>query len=113
MNTPEQKPITNSRDTQELHYEAGCEVLQIFLDHQTKSKTSLLQDFAFYEVGWSGGQVVGSAVDSPQQLSQSRTMGNGSPMPPASAPPAPGAFMGMPPPGNGIPPVPQVPARYR
>ena len=50
LNTPEQKPITNSRDTQELHYEAGCEVLQIFLDHQTKSKTSLLQDFAYYEV---------------------------------------------------------------
>lgn len=50
INTPEQKPITNSRDTQELHYEAGCEVLQIFLDHQTKSKTSLLQDFAYYEV---------------------------------------------------------------
>lgn len=50
LNTPEQKPITNSRDTQELHYEAGCEVLQIFLDYQTRSKTSLLQDFAYYEV---------------------------------------------------------------
>ena len=50
LNTPEQKPITNSRDTQELHYEAGCEVLQIFLDYQAKSKTSLLQDFAYYEV---------------------------------------------------------------
>ncbi|WVO14378.1 hypothetical protein L204_102011 [Cryptococcus depauperatus] len=48
-NTPECKPITNSRDTQELPYEAGCEVLEIFLDHQTKSKTSLLQDFAYYE----------------------------------------------------------------
>ena len=50
IHTPEQKPITNSRDTQELHYEAGCEVLQIFLDYQNKSKTSLLQDFAYYEV---------------------------------------------------------------
>lgn len=50
LNTPEQKPITNSRDTQELHYDAGCEVLQIFLDHQALSKTSLLQDFAYYEV---------------------------------------------------------------
>lgn len=49
-NTPECKPITNSRDTQELPYEAGTEVLQIFLDYQTKSKTSLLQDFAYYEV---------------------------------------------------------------
>lgn len=50
VNTPEMKPITNSRDTQEIHYEAGCEVLQIFLDHRTKSRTSLLQDFAYYEV---------------------------------------------------------------
>nr|XP_019011532.1 uncharacterized protein I206_03632 [Kwoniella pini CBS 10737]OCF50313.1 hypothetical protein I206_03632 [Kwoniella pini CBS 10737] len=49
-NTPENKPMTNSRDTQELPYEAGCEVLQIFLEHQSKSKTSLLQDFAYYEV---------------------------------------------------------------
>lgn len=48
-NTPERKPITNSRDTQELEYDAGCEVLQIFLDWQHKAKTSLLQDFAYYE----------------------------------------------------------------
>lgn len=48
-NTPERKPITNSRDTQELDYDAGCEVLQIFLDWQHKAKTSLLQDFAYYE----------------------------------------------------------------
>ncbi|BEI83230.1 hypothetical protein CcaverHIS002_0310980 [Cutaneotrichosporon cavernicola] len=48
-NTPDRKPITTSRDTQELPYDIGCEVLQIFLDHQHKSKTSLLQDFAYYE----------------------------------------------------------------
>lgn len=48
-NTPERKPITNTRDTTEVPYDAGCEVLQIFLDHQHKSKTSLLQDFAYYE----------------------------------------------------------------
>jgi hypothetical protein len=48
-NTPERKPITNTRDTTEVPYENGCEVLQIFLDHQHKSKTSLLQDFAYYE----------------------------------------------------------------
>ena len=52
IHTPEQKPITNSRDTQELHYEAGCEMLQIFLEFQNKSKTSLLQDFAYYEVSY-------------------------------------------------------------
>jgi hypothetical protein len=52
INTTEQKPITNSRDTQEVHYDGGCEVLQIFLEHQNKSKTSLLQDFAYYEVSY-------------------------------------------------------------
>jgi hypothetical protein len=50
--------MTNSRDTQELHYEAGTEVLGIFLDHQAKSRTSLLQDFAYYEVGPGGNESV-------------------------------------------------------
>ncbi|KAJ9104134.1 hypothetical protein QFC19_004118 [Naganishia cerealis] len=48
MNTPEQKPITNSRDTQELLWEAGCEVLSIFV--KFKEKTSLLQDWGFHEM---------------------------------------------------------------
>lgn len=48
-NTQEMKPVTNSRDTQELPAEAGQEMLRIFLAHP--SRTSLLQDFAFYEVG--------------------------------------------------------------
>ncbi|EKC98655.1 hypothetical protein A1Q2_07077 [Trichosporon asahii var. asahii CBS 8904] len=48
-NTQDQKPITQSRDSTELPYDVGCAVLQIFLDHQHKSKTSLLQDFAYYE----------------------------------------------------------------
>lgn len=48
MNTPEQKPITNSRDTQELLWDAGCEVLSIFV--KFKEKTSLLQDWGFHEV---------------------------------------------------------------
>ncbi|KIO34821.1 hypothetical protein M407DRAFT_63820, partial [Tulasnella calospora MUT 4182] len=47
-NTQEMKPVTNSRDTQELPPEAGQEMLRIFLTHS--SRTSLLQDFAFYEV---------------------------------------------------------------
>lgn len=46
-NTQERKPVTNSRDTQELLPEAGQEMLRIF--HIHPARTSLLQDFAFYE----------------------------------------------------------------
>lgn len=48
MNTQEQKPITNSRDTQELLRDAGVEVLRIFVAF--KQRTSLLEDFGFYEM---------------------------------------------------------------
>lgn len=41
MNTNEQKPVTSSRDTQEVPYEQGCEMLRIFASYQ--AKTSLLQ----------------------------------------------------------------------
>lgn len=47
-NTAERKPVTNSRDTQELMPDAGLEMLRIF--HTHPARTSLLQDFAFYEV---------------------------------------------------------------
>ncbi|KAF8584082.1 YTH-domain-containing protein [Ramaria rubella] len=47
-NTQERKPVTNSRDTQELLPEAGHEMLRIFFTHP--ARTSLLQDFAFYEM---------------------------------------------------------------
>lgn len=40
--------MTNSRDTQELMADAGQEMLRIF--HSHPARTSLLQDFAFYEV---------------------------------------------------------------
>ncbi|KAG6870381.1 hypothetical protein C0993_004680, partial [Termitomyces sp. T159_Od127] len=43
----ERKPVTNSRDTQELLPDAGQEMLRIF--HTHPARTSLLQDFAFYE----------------------------------------------------------------
>ncbi|EJU00782.1 YTH-domain-containing protein, partial [Dacryopinax primogenitus] len=48
-NTQEKKPVTNSRDTQELLQDAGQEMLRIFLTHP--ARTSLLQDFIYYEVG--------------------------------------------------------------
>ncbi|GAB2266801.1 hypothetical protein Dimus_001790 [Dionaea muscipula] len=43
----EDKPVTNSRDTQEVKLEHGLEVLKIFKLHQ--SKTTILDDFDFYE----------------------------------------------------------------
>lgn len=41
------KPVTNSRDTQEVKPEQGIQVLKIFKSHV--SKTSILDDFEFYE----------------------------------------------------------------
>ncbi|KAJ0982553.1 hypothetical protein J5N97_010808 [Dioscorea zingiberensis] len=41
------KPVTNSRDTQEVKLEQGIQVLKLFKEHV--SKTSILDDFAFYE----------------------------------------------------------------
>uniref|UniRef100_A0ACD6A7R4 Uncharacterized protein n=1 Tax=Avena sativa TaxID=4498 RepID=A0ACD6A7R4_AVESA len=41
------KPVTNSRDTQEVKLEQGLQMLKIFKDHV--SKTSILDDFPFYE----------------------------------------------------------------
>ncbi|KAM7484926.1 hypothetical protein LguiA_000935 [Lonicera macranthoides] len=43
----ENKPVTNSRDTQEIRYKKGMEMLKIFKSYT--SKTSLLDDFMYYE----------------------------------------------------------------
>ncbi|GAB4859038.1 YT521-B-like domain [Ancistrocladus abbreviatus] len=43
----EHKPVTNSRDTQEIPYRQGMEMLKIFKNYM--SKTSLLDDFMYYE----------------------------------------------------------------
>ncbi|CAN8321222.1 unnamed protein product [Cochlearia groenlandica] len=43
----ENKPVTNSRDTQEIMLKQGLEVLKIFKDHA--ERTSLLDDFLYYE----------------------------------------------------------------
>ncbi|EOA39883.1 hypothetical protein CARUB_v10008560mg [Capsella rubella] len=43
----ENKPVTNSRDTQEIMLKQGLEVLKIFKDHM--ERTSLLDDFLYYE----------------------------------------------------------------
>ncbi|XP_030956123.1 YTH domain-containing protein ECT4-like isoform X4 [Quercus lobata] len=41
------KPVTNSRDTQEVKLEQGLKMIAIFKEHP--SKTSILDDFGFYE----------------------------------------------------------------
>ncbi|GAB2294186.1 YT521-B-like domain [Dionaea muscipula] len=43
----EHKPVTNSRDTQEIMYRPGMEMLKIFRSYIPK--TSLLDDFMYYE----------------------------------------------------------------
>ncbi|MBA0681661.1 hypothetical protein Goari_023447 [Gossypium aridum] len=43
----ENKPVTNSRDTQEIMYRQGMEMLKVFKNHAMK--TSLLDDFMYYE----------------------------------------------------------------
>ncbi|KAH7889546.1 YT521-B-like domain-containing protein [Phlebopus sp. FC_14] len=72
-NTAERKPVTNSRDTQELLPDAGQEMLRIF--HTHPARTSLLQDFAFYELQamqkMQQQANVGTASDGPTPQSQS------------------------------------------
>lgn len=43
----ENKPVTNSRDTQEVKLEQGLQMIKIFKDHS--SKQCILDDFDFYE----------------------------------------------------------------
>ncbi|KAL5979355.1 YTH domain-containing protein [Asimina triloba] len=43
----ENKPVTNSRDTQEVKFPQGSEMLNIFKSYT--AKTSILDDFGFYE----------------------------------------------------------------
>lgn len=43
----ENKPVTNSRDTQEVKIEQGVKVIKVFKEHV--SKTCILDDFVFYE----------------------------------------------------------------
>ncbi|KAJ4872339.1 evolutionarily conserved C-terminal region 2 [Raphanus sativus] len=44
----ENKPVTNSRDTQEVKLEQGVKIMKIFKEHT--SKTCILDDLSFYEV---------------------------------------------------------------
>ena len=89
----ENKPVTNSRDTQEIMLEPGREMLHIF--QQFRNKTSILDDFGFY--------------DKRQELLEQRTQMSHGPMPA----PMHGMQLGTGMPGLGIMPhmlaVPQPP----
>ncbi|KAK1296264.1 hypothetical protein QJS10_CPB15g02108 [Acorus calamus] len=43
----ENKPVTNSRDTQDINLDQGLAMLKVFKEHV--SKTSIVDDFSFYE----------------------------------------------------------------
>ncbi|GAA6001080.1 hypothetical protein JCM10207_007403 [Rhodosporidiobolus poonsookiae] len=75
-NTPENKPVTSSRDTQEVPYDAGLEVLRIIASYQ--SRTSLLQDYAWYEAS--------SRLQQAQQAAAAGGDPNGVPQPFADVP---------------------------
>ncbi|KAI4348446.1 hypothetical protein L6164_009169 [Bauhinia variegata] len=62
----ENKPVTNSRDTQEVKFEKGIEILKIFKAHS--SKTCILDDFGFYERK-SREQLFQKQVNKPNDLS--------------------------------------------
>ena len=72
----ENKPVTNSRDTQEVMLDQGRELLRIF--HTYSSKTSILDDFGFY--------------DKRQELMEMRAQGMGG----VPGMPIPGAAVGLP-----------------
>lgn len=119
----ENKPVTNSRDTQELMVDNGREMLRIFSSF--KSKASILNDFPFYDkrqelleartqvggdlhLGGLGGGAVGGGV--PQPVAMGGAVGGGLPLPGemglgmGSAEPA-GGVAGLPLPGMGAPPA--------
>lgn len=79
LNTQERKPVTNSRDTQELLPEAGQEMLRIF--HTHPARTSLLQDFGFYELQSLQKHVQGGANDHSPPQAASPVSQNRSPHP--------------------------------
>ncbi|GKV07398.1 hypothetical protein SLEP1_g19181 [Rubroshorea leprosula] len=65
----ENKPVTNSRDTQEVNFEQGIQILKIFKGHS--SKTCILDDFEFYE----SRQKIMRDKKAKHQLSQKQVLG--------------------------------------
>ncbi|KAH9821229.1 YTH domain family protein 3 [Melampsora americana] len=69
-NTPENKPVTSSRDTQEVPYDKGIEVLSIMSAFQ--SRTTLLQDYAWYEQNESLKAQTAETTQQPQEQSNNK-----------------------------------------
>ncbi|CAJ1921685.1 unnamed protein product [Sphenostylis stenocarpa] len=66
----ENKPVTNSRDTQEVEFEKGVQVAKIFKEHS--SQTCILDDFGFYEAREKANQEKKSKEQQfPKQISKS------------------------------------------
>ncbi|XP_072994691.1 YTH domain-containing protein ECT4-like isoform X1 [Typha latifolia] len=65
----ENKPVTNSRDTQEVKLEQGLEMLSIFKKHE--ADMSILEDFDFYEEREKAMQENRARQQQQQQLSSS------------------------------------------
>ena len=88
-------------------------MLKIFLEYQTKSKTSLLQDFAYYEVRLKIPHE--SDADDVQSLAASRAIGDSQmpPPPPPSAPAHAAGFNLQRPMSAGQMLPPPVPGRFR
>ncbi|KIL69964.1 hypothetical protein M378DRAFT_157214 [Amanita muscaria Koide BX008] len=82
-NTQERKPVTHSRDTQELLPDAGQEMLRIF--HTHPAKTSLLQDFAFYELQ-SLQKIQAQGIATPSSPAQSNSVVHSPQIQPAPVP---------------------------
>jgi len=83
---------TSSRDTQEVPYDAGLEVLRIIATYQ--SRASLLQDFAWYEAQHrldksneeaGGGSVTGDSAIPPRQAHYARNDRNQPQQPPSNS----------------------------
>jgi len=77
----ENKPVTNSRDTQEIPFHQGCEMVRIFGEYQ--ARTSLLDDFAYYDkrqAAMEGGHTphLGDSVVEPSPSSAPGALGGGS-----------------------------------
>jgi hypothetical protein len=70
------KPVTNSRDTQEVKLGQGLQMLKLFKEHV--SKTSILDDFSFYE---SRQKVMQEKRTKQQQQQQHKQVADGKPLP--------------------------------
>uniref|UniRef100_A0A0C9RNU0 TSA: Wollemia nobilis Ref_Wollemi_Transcript_7625_2746 transcribed RNA sequence n=1 Tax=Wollemia nobilis TaxID=56998 RepID=A0A0C9RNU0_9CONI len=69
------KPVTNSRDTQEIKYVQGIEMLKIFKNYSPK--TSILDDFGYYEARQRAMKEKKSRQQAQQQQQQQVAFRNG------------------------------------